>query len=104
MKSGETRFVVKKLDLKDEDYNSVAFRLSNGKTTIKKSTDAQDIKDKVLVRDGVFLIPLQQTDTQALEGNVTLEAQINYENHSVRKSDDNFMFIGMKNQFMVLIT
>lgn len=94
MKSGETRFIVKKLDLKDEDYNSVAFRLSNGKTTIKKSTDAQDTKDKVLVQDGVFLIPLQQTDTKALEGNVTLEAQINYENHSVRKSDDNFMFIG----------
>ena len=94
MKSGETRFVVKKLDLKDEGYNSVAFRLSNGKTTIKKSTDAQDTKNKVLVRDGVFLIPLQQTDTRSLEGNVTLEAQINYENHSVRKSDDNFMFIG----------
>ena len=37
MKSGETRFIVKKLDTK-KPYTSVGFRLSNGKTTIKKST------------------------------------------------------------------
>lgn len=92
MKSGETRFIVKKLDTK-KPYNSVGFRLSNGKTTIKKSTDAQDTKDKVLVQDGVFLIPLQQTDTNALQGNVTLEAQINYQDHSVIMSDDNFLYI-----------
>ena len=59
MKSGETRFIVKKLDTK-KPYNSVGFRLSNAKTTIKKSTDSEDTKDKVLVQDGVFLIPLQQ--------------------------------------------
>ena len=92
MKSGETRFIVKKLDTK-KPYNSVGFRLSNGKTTIKKSTDAEDTKDKVLVQDGVFLIPLQQADTNALQGNVTLEAQINYQDHSVIMSDDNFLYI-----------
>ena len=86
MKTGETRYLVKKLNL-TKPYDAVRFRLTNTKNTVVKSTDADQEKDRVLESEGVFLIPLQQEDTGKLEGSVTIEAEIDFEDHSVRYSD-----------------
>lgn len=92
MKSGETRYLVRRIKT-EKPYERVRFRLTNKKNTKTKSTDAEDTKDKVLVEEGVFLIPLQQKDTADLVGSVTIEAEIDYEDKSVRYTDYNAIYI-----------
>ena len=53
MKTGETRYLVKKLNL-TKPYDAVRFRLTNTKNTVVKSTDADQEKDRVLESEGVF--------------------------------------------------
>jgi len=92
IKAGETRYLVRKIET-EKSYDNVRFRLTNKKNTIEKSTDAEAVKDKVIVQDGVFLIPLQQKDTADLVGSVTIEAEIDYQDKSVRYTDYNAVYV-----------
>lgn len=85
MKKGETRYLVLKIDLEDKPYDLVRFRLSNGKTTIAKELTEDS--------EGVFFIPLYQSDTASLVGRVSVEAEIDYEDKSVRYTNFNDFYI-----------
>ena len=85
MKKGETRYLVLKINLEDKPYDLVRFRLSNGKTTIAKELTEDS--------EGVFFIPLYQSDTASLVGRVSVEAEIDYEDKSVRYTNFNDFYI-----------
>ncbi len=67
-----------------KDYSKVIFNLVSEKETVKKECTSDN--------DGVFLLPLTQDDTMALQGVVKVEVQINYEDKSIWKNDEYLTF------------
>ena len=84
MKAGETLNIVQKLNL-TKPYDVVRFRLSNGINTITKDLTEDS--------GGVFVIPLYQEDTHKLEGRVSIEAEVDFEDKSVRYSNFNDIYL-----------
>lgn len=82
MKAGTTQVIVVHLDLL-KPVDNVIFTLK---------TASSDVVEKKLTNDndGTFILELTQEDTELLEGNVAIEAQINYQDKSVQKT--NIMF------------
>lgn len=88
MKAGGTYVISVELDdIKIAQVQSIIFTLKANKT-VKKV-----YPDNVHYIDGKFKLSLTQQDTLDLEGNISIEAQINFLNKSVAKSFIKFAYI-----------
>ena len=83
MKAGETALIAVDLGLEDIDnVGSIIFTMQGLAEPVKKRYPTD-----VTYVDGKFKIPLSQDDTIAIKGHFALEAQVNYANVSVVKSN-----------------
>lgn len=88
MKAGGTYIIsVELADIKIAQVQSIIFTLKANKTVKKVYPDNVDYID------GKFKLSLTQQDTLDLEGNISIEAQINFLNKSVAKSFIKFAYI-----------
>lgn len=86
MKSGETGF----LRIRIDGLTKQALQLTDNIIFSIKSNTAllqREWPGAVFYEDGAFYVPLTQEDTTALTGNYMVEAQINFVDHSVTKSN-----------------
>lgn len=81
IKAGSTYNLLIKLNIK-RPFNSVIFTLQSG-----SGEQLQITKQPTDYTDGVFILGLTQQQTQQLSGTVKIEAQINYSDKSVDKSN-----------------
>lgn len=82
MKSGANYVILANLDIDVSKVDKIIFTLRGEKNTLTKF-----YPDDVTITDKVCSILLYQEDTQALEGTVLIEAQINYSDGAVSKTD-----------------
>lgn len=84
MKAGETALLLVEVDIENISLaDSIIFTfISEKKKMVQKR-----YPDEVRYIEGKFQIPLSQQDTVNLKGHFALEAQINFDNMSVVKSD-----------------
>lgn len=83
MKAGETALIAVDLGLEDiANVGSIIFTMQGLAEPVKKRYPTD-----VTYVEGKFKIPLTQDDTIALKGHFALEAQVNYANVSVVKSN-----------------
>lgn len=88
MKAGSTGFLKIALNI-DGDFDSVIFTLKSDTATITK-----EYPNGVALLNDNFYVPLGQNDTTLLQGYVWVEAQINFSDGRVRKSECKRMYIG----------
>lgn len=81
IKAGSTYNLLIKLNI-TRPFNSVIFTLQSG-----SGEQLQLTKEPIDYTDGVFILGLTQQQTQQLDGTVKIEAQINYSDKSVDKSN-----------------
>lgn len=81
IKAGSTYNLLIKLNI-TRPFDSVIFTLQSG-----SGEQLQITKEPIDYTDGVFILGLTQQQTQQLSGTVKVEAQINYSNKSVDKSN-----------------
>ena len=83
IKQGETPCLAVKLADEPQNVDSVYFTLKSGETVITKK-----YPDEAEYTDGIYYIGYTQAETLTLSsGTALLEAQINFKNGNVRKSD-----------------
>lgn len=83
IKQGETPCLAVKLADEPQNVDSVYFTLKSGETVITKA-----YPDEAEYADGIYYIGYTQAETLTLSsGTALLEAQINFKNGNVRKSD-----------------
>ena len=83
IKQGETPCLAVKLADEPQNVDSVYFTLKSGETVITKK-----YPDEAEYADGIYYIGYTQAETLTLSsGTALLEAQINFKNGNVRKSD-----------------
>lgn len=81
IKAGSTYNLLIKLNI-TRPFDSVIFTLQSG-----SDEQLQLTKEPTDYTDGVFILGLTQQQTQQLDGTVKIEAQINYSDKSVAKSN-----------------
>lgn len=87
MKTGSTFILIVNLDVNMDYVNDIIFTIKCGSRKITKTEYEYDSKNKR------FEIPLNQEDTVQLEGRCLVEAQINFTDNSVAKSEIGTIYI-----------
>lgn len=88
MKSGANYVILANLDVDTSKVDKIIFTLRGEKNTLTK-TYPTDVTEA----NKVFSILLYQADTQALEGTVLIEAQINFSDGAVSKTEISRLYV-----------
>lgn len=89
MKSGTNCIILAKLNVNVADVDSILFTFAGKKKVVKRYPDEVGYTES----SGVFSIPFYQEDTMQMQGSVLCEAQINYLDGAVIKTEVSRLYI-----------